>query len=46
MALTGAGTGYVGVTNGFPWLIGSKPDAQNTIPRKPRFWSQLVIAIA
>ena len=46
MELTGAGMGSVGGTNGFPLLRGSKSDAQGTILRKPRLWSQVVMAMA
>ena len=46
MELIGVGQGSVGGANGFMLLIGKKYDDRSTIPRKPRLWSQAVMAMA
>ena len=46
MALTGAGPVSVGGAIEFMLLKRPKFDARSTIPRKPRMWSQVVMAMA
>ena len=46
VALIGAGPGSMGDANGFLLLRASKYDARNSIPRKPRLWSQVVMDMA
>ena len=46
MALIVTHSVSVGSSNGFPLLIGFKSDTHSTISRKPRLWSQVMMAMS